>query len=236
MKDVVQDAQKILQDDGGTYWQTADLLRFGNMGQREICIHKPEASTRSEARLLSPGITKQTLPADATGLNRVVRNMGNDGETPGTAITITDSETLDAMRPEWHSEANAYGEIKHFIYDPREPRTYYVWPKAPATDWYVEESLTVSPADCTIDGVDGSTIDAPLSIDDTYATPLTDYIIYRAYSMEAEFADNAALATAYFQAFANAIGITIQKGAARNPNLMSGAQPDTTVPRTPSAG
>lgn len=236
MKKVVEDAATLLQDKTGVRWVTAELLSFGNNGQREIVIHKPEACVKNEAVKLSPGTTKQALPPGGVSLVRLVRNMGTTGVTPGDAIRIIDGEILDAQMPDWHSAANAYNLIKHYAFDPRDPRSYYVYPKAPATDHYVDIVYNAAPADCTIDGVEGATTSSPISIDDIYANVLTDYILYRAYSKDADYAKNVQMAGAYFSSFASSLGIKTSNEASRNPNLISGAQGNPNVPRTPSGG
>jgi len=44
-----------------------------------------------------------------------------------------------------------------------------------------------------------------INLDDTYANPLLDYMLYRAYSKDAEQAGNAQRAMAHYQAMADAI-------------------------------
>ena len=44
-----------------------------------------------------------------------------------------------------------------------------------------------------------------ISVVDTYANALMDYILYRAFSKDAEFAANAARATAHYGAFSSAM-------------------------------
>jgi hypothetical protein len=58
-----------------------------------------------------------------------------------------------------------------------------------------------------------------IRIDDTYANALQDYILYRAYTKDAEQQGNAARAVAHFQAFQNALGVSAQANAASQPGV-----------------
>jgi hypothetical protein len=46
-------------------------------------------------------------------------------------------------------------------------------------------------------------------VDDVYATTLINYILYRAYSKDAEYAANGALATAYYGQFMALLGAKV---------------------------
>lgn len=220
---IISRAATLIQDATNVRWPQAELLDWLNDGQREVVIHKPEASVKNTSVSLTTGATKQTLPADGILLQDVVRNMGAGGSTPGQAIRLTTREVLDAQKPSWHSDANSIGYIQHYIYDPRDPKTFYVYPKAPSTAWYAEVIYSSSPADCALNGT--------IQIDDIYANALLDYVLYRAYSKDAEYAANANLAIAHYTAFANAIGIKTQNDMSHNPNAsISNAAFNPTLP------
>jgi hypothetical protein len=66
-----------------------------------------------------------------------------------------------------------------------------------------------------------------LSIPDIYADPLLNYVLYRAYAKDAEFAQNQQLSASYLQIFQGMLGIKTQKDAAYSPDLNSkGASPN----------
>lgn len=243
-KSLVTRAGTLIQDATSVRWPITELLDWFNDGQREVVLLKPEASVANRAVLLAAGATKQTLP-DGQGiyaglpvgiiLIRVVRNMGSAGTTPGNAIRIVDREVMDSQSPSWHADANTFDYIKHYMFDPLDPKTYYVYPKAPAAALYVDLVYSCSPANCTINGVTNNgalgTVDSVMSIDDIYANALLDYILYRAYSKDAEYAQNAQLALAHYTAFGNSITGKTGTDMAHNPNrLAGGANPN--VPRT----
>lgn len=209
---LVARASTLIQDATNVRWPIPELVGWLNDGQREVALNKPEASVKNVSVALIAGSTKQTLPADAVLLIDVVRNTGSGGSSPGTAVRLTDREVLDAQRPTWHSDANTVGYIQHYTYDTRDPKNFYVYPKAPGGGWQIEVVYSSSPQDAVTGGV--------ISIDDTYANALLDYILYRAYSKDAEYAGNANLAVAHYTAFANSLGIKTQNDMSRNPNAV----------------
>lgn len=210
---IVDKAELLLQDTTNVRWTSAELVDWLNDGQREVVQHKPEASAKNIAVALTANSTKQTLPSDGVSFIRLTRNMGAGGSTPGKAIRIVSREILDAQRPDWHTDASA-GYVQHYIFDPLDPKTYYVYPKAPATSLYVEMVYSAAPTNASAGGT--------ISIDDIYANALLDYIMFRAYSKDAEYAQNAQLAIAYYTSFANSIGLSVKNALERNPNIIDG--------------
>lgn len=211
---IINRAGTLIQDATNVRWPTAELLGWLNDGQREVVLHRPEASVKNQSISLVADSTKQALPTDGILLIDIIRNMGTAGATSGRAVRLTSREVLDAQKPTWHSDANALGYVQHFVYDPRDPKTFYIYPKAPATAWHLEIVYSASPTD----GVEGGVI----QIDDIYGNALLDYVLYRAYSKDAEYAANAQLAIAHYQAFAGALGIKTQIDFGRNPNMAMG--------------
>lgn len=223
VNNIINRAGTLIQDATNVRWPQAELLDWLNDGQREVVLHKPEASVKNTSVSLNIGATKQSIPADGILLLDVTRNMGAAGTTPGNAIRLTTREVLDAQKPTWHNDANALGYVQHYVYDPRDPKTFYVYPKAPATAWYAEMVYSAAPTDCALGGT--------IQIDDIYANALLDYVLYRAYSKDAEYAANANLAVAHYQAFANAIGLKTQNDMSRNPNAaIANAAYNPTIP------
>lgn len=210
-------AATLIQDATAVRWPRTELLDWLNDGQREVVLLKPEASVTNAATVLTASTTRQTLPSTGIQLIDITRNMGAGGATPGQAIRLVSREVLDAQVNTWHSDANSGGYIKHYTYDPRDPRVFYVYPKAPASAWYVELVYSSSPTDTT----DGGSPSA-IGVDDTYANALLDYMLYRAYSKDAEYAQNAQLAVAHYSAFQNSLGVKSQNDMSHNPNLVTG--------------
>jgi hypothetical protein len=199
----------ILQDPTNIRWPTDELILWLNDGQREVALYKPNAFVINAAVICITG-TKQTLPAAALSLIDVVRNMGTNGTTPGNAIRAVSREILDSQVPNWHS-STASAVTKHFVYSALDSKTFYVYPPQPASSQgYLELVYIAAPTDAT----SGSTI----TIDDIYVTGLINYILYRAYSKDAEYANNTALANSYYQQFQGLLQGKVTAEAASNPN------------------
>lgn len=211
-KSLIDKAQVTLQDPNGRHWARADLLDYLNDGQRDAVILKPDACVIDAPVALIPGTVKQALPAGGLSLVDVVCNTNAAGDTPGLAIRIVSREVLDAQFPNWRLAGNTSGVIQHFMYDPQNPKTFYVYPKAGMVAPHVQLVYYAVPED-----TDDS--DKVIGIDDIYANALLNYILYRAYAKDGQAAQNATLAAAYLSLFNNAFGIKTQSDAAINPNL-----------------
>lgn len=193
---IVNQAATILQDTTNVRWPAPELLGWLNAGQQDIVLYKPNASVKNAARQLSPG-TRQALPTDGIALLDVTRNLGTTGNTPGRAIRIVAREVLDAQLPDWHT-ATATAEVKHYVYSAADPKHYYVYPPQPSSSCgWVEEIYSCAPPNVTIN--------QPIALDDIYANILLDYILYRAYSKDAEYSANEKNAATHFTAYVNAL-------------------------------
>lgn len=199
----------ILQDPSNIRWPTDELILWLNDGQREVALYKPNAFVINAAVICATG-TKQTLPAAALSLIDVVRNMGTNGTTPGNAVRAVSREILDSQVPGWHS-STASAVVKHFVYSALDSKTFYVYPPQPASSQgYIELVYIAAPTDAVSGGV--------ITIDDIYVTGLINYTLYRAYSKDAEYANNSALAATYYQQFQNLLQGKVTAEAASNPN------------------
>jgi hypothetical protein len=216
---IISKAQTILQDTTGVRWPADELLGWLNDGQRETVLFKPNSCVKNIPVKLATG-TKQSLPADAVQLIDIVRNMGLDGNTAGRSIRIVMREILDAQVPDWHI-ANAAATVKHYIYNFLDPKTFYVYPPQPSINQgYVEAVYAATPVDATL----VSTI----SIDDIYQTVLLDYMLYRAYSKDTEYAADVNRAAAHQSAYLAALTGKAKVETGANPNFMAPANPNVT--------
>jgi hypothetical protein len=199
----------ILQDPSNIRWTADELILWLNDAQRELVLYKPNAYVTTAAVQCVTG-TKQSLPAAAVSLIDIVRNMGTAGTTPGTAVRTVSREILDAQVPNWHT-ATASATTKHFVYSVLSPRTYYVYPPQPSSSQgYLELVYVALPTDAVSGGV--------ITLDDIYVTPIISYILFRAYSKDAEYANNATLAATYYQQFQGLVQGKATAEAASNPN------------------
>lgn len=211
-QNIADKVELLLQDETNVRWTEPELLGWINSGQREIAIAKPNALTSNATMLLTAGSTKQNIPVAGIQLLDVVRNMGSAGTAAGRAVTGIDRKILDSSLPTWHSDANSGSEVKHFTFDARDPKTFYVFPKAPATALYVEIIMSINP---TVLASLGSTI----SYDDIYEAVLIDYVLYRAYSKDSEHTTNMQRSAAHYQAFMNALGLKTRGEIGLSPRM-----------------
>lgn len=210
--EVIARAQQVLQDTSGVRWPVEhELLTWLNDGQREVVMLKPNAYVVSRSVALRPG-TRQDLPADCLQLLYVVRNMGERGNTPGRAIRLAMREMLDAQMPNWHT-ARPAAEVKHYIYSPLDSKHYYVYPPQPELQGgvahYVEAVYSVTPPDVKLQ--------ERIALDDVYQGMLVDYILYRAYSKDAEHASDQGRAEAHRNAFVQALTAKAAAEVGANP-------------------
>jgi hypothetical protein len=222
---IIERATIIIQDETGTRWPSEELLKWLNDGQREVVMLKPDAYAQNESVALDTG-TKQSLPADGISLIDVVRNMGVDGSTPGKVIRLIDRRILDDQHPDWHS-VDQVGDVDHYAFDQRDPRHFYVWPPADGTS-QVEVIYSAAPTEILV-------ASNTISLDDVYANALLDYILYRAYSKDADYTGNAQRALAARASFMQSLGRQDIAEAVYNPNIPQQARTGNMM-TTPSGG
>lgn len=212
---IISRARTVLTDSDGSRWTDSELLGWVNDGQRAIALVRPDASVADTAVSLVAG-TKQSIPANGLRLLDVMRNMNADG-SGGRSVRNVDRDILDTQDFNWHSTTQAQ-VIKNFVYDNRNPKIFYVYPPA-AVGAILEIIYSQNPTDC-------DTTSSTIFLADIYAEPLLNYVLYRAYSKDAEFAANAQLSASYLAVFNSMLGIKTKKDASYSPDLNSkGASP-----------
>lgn len=201
-------AEIVLQDTGNVRWPAEELLGWLNEGQREIVLFKPDANPINASVALAAG-TKQAIPAAGTCLLKVVRNMGTNGTTAGNVIRLIDQQILDDQNPDWHTETGA-AVINYYTYDERDPKNFYVYPPSDGTT-QAEIIYAAAPANILSN--------AAITLGDIYASALVDYILFRAYSKNVEYASDGQRAMAFYQSFLTKIGRKEQADMLKSPNV-----------------
>ena len=203
---IVNRARKILQDTttGGTRWLDAELLDWINDAQREVVLLKPNAYSTVEDLTLIAG-TRQSLPASGLLLLSLVRN------TSGRAVRRVDRNILDSENPVWHS-STASATVEHYVFDEDSPTTFWVFPPQPNSGFgVVELIMSTAPADL-------GSLGAVITLNDIYANVILDYLLYRAYSKDTDYAGNGQRAANHYQAFNNSLGVRSQIDFTSSPN------------------
>jgi len=206
--DVLDRASIILQDATKVRFPSIELLKFFNDGQREIVLHRPDANMVNTTLALANG-SKQTLPAIALRLVQVVRNLN------GRAVTQVDRRILDETLPNWHQSVAGTNKIEHYIYDAADPKNFYVYPQGASGTHTLELIYSTSPADIAISNFASDT--TVISLDDIYGNAILDYILYRSYQKDSEFAGNAERSMMHYSSFSNSLGMKTQADMATTP-------------------
>jgi len=205
-----------LQDTTSVRWPEAELIRYINDAQREIVNFRPESSATTASVQLTTG-TKQTLPSAGLRLIKIVRNMSAAGEsaTGKRAIRIVNPDILNTQEPDWHDptvsgDAAHTTIVKHYMFDEDDPRNYYVYPGV-AGNAFVEVVYSASPTDL-------SSASSTIGVDDIYANAIIDFVLFKAYMKDAEYAGNSQRASSHYQLFTSSIGQGNQAQTLLDPN------------------
>jgi hypothetical protein len=202
---IITRAATALQDTSNVRWTRAELLDYLNAGQRETVIRKPSAYVRRSSVTLAVG-TVQALPLeDDTGtvdpieLIEVVRNAC------GRAVRLIERDLMDLYNADWHS-APQTKLVQHYMVNPLDPKHFTVYPPNDGTGCLELVYSATPPAVASEVGT--------ITLDDIYQDALLDYVLYRAFSKDAEYAADPARAASRYAAFAASLdGKTVHERA-----------------------
>ena len=198
---IIRRVVETMQDNTSVRWPVAELVRYLNDGQREVVLYRPDSMVTNATVALVSG-AKQAIPSTGSKLIDVIRN------TAGTkrSVRMTMRNILDTQSPNWYN-LTGVTEILHYMYDPRDPKVFYVYPPAAASGASVEVVYSAYPTDIAepADGAVYSAVTGNISLPDIYGNVLADYILYRAYTKDSEYAGNAQRAQAHYGAFQSAL-------------------------------
>lgn len=198
VEDILRRTDNMLNDIGRVRWTLQERLDWLNDAAGAIIIRRPAAFSKTTVQALVLG-TRQKIPVGHSELLDVVRNIGADGQ-PGRPIGIVDRKLLDDSDPEWHS-ARPASYVANYTHDGRTPTQFYVYPPAKA-GIQIELTTTALPVK-VVAATDMFDINAE------YMEAITNFICYRSMIKDGEFA-NAALATGFYSAFQEALGVQTQ--------------------------
>lgn len=212
---IIRRAVETLQDTTSIRWPVNELVRYLNDGQREVVLYRPDSMVTNATLTCAAG-TKQSLPANGAKLIEVIRNAA--ATSAKKSVRMVNREILDAQTPGWHNIAGSV-DILHFMYDPRDPKTFYVYPPA-TTSAQLDIVYAAYPTDIVepADGALYTAVTGNISLPDIYGNALLEYVLYRCFMKDSEYAGNVQRAQAHYAAFANTIGIEIKATVAVAPN------------------
>lgn len=189
---LVADAQEILLDKIGIRWPTTELIEWINLGQLYIVRLKPSANSTIAVVNLVEGPV-QTIPDDGISLIRVRRN------TNGKHVRLVDFEFLSAYSPSWMLES-PNSTVVEYMFNATEPKNFYVRPPQPISG---PGSMEIVYSQIPTPVVQGGDI----SLADEYKEPLLDYMLYRAFSKDADHVTNERRATDHYNKFLEGLGL-----------------------------
>ena len=194
--EILMRVNKLLNDPGYTRWTKDELLNYLNDAQRAIVLRRPDSYTVDIDDFACVKGVKQVLPADALKLIDIPRNaMGKAIRGP------YNRQVLDDNYDEWYA-GNTAQKVELYIYDERNPKTFYVYPGVVAG---VELTLVYSKAPPAIDIASNDSGEV-IALDDVYVNAIIEWILYRSYMKDAEYAANPNKSQMHMNAFRSQLG------------------------------
>lgn len=214
VSDILSRANVILQDQD-LRWSKAEKIQWINDAHKAIILLRPDAGMRT-ADFTCVANTKQSL-LDQNGLadlntytpvrlREVVRNKPTSGT--GRSIRHELKRVLDDQLPEWHAAASSTA-VQFYTHDPAHPTSFYLYP-APAAGHKVEVTYSATPTATLAEG-------DYITLEDIWVPVILDYVLYRAYTKDAEYTANLERAAAHYKTFADAVMANAQAQATLPP-------------------
>ena len=206
VQDVIDAATILLNDPDMVVWQKNEYLTAVDQAVAAVVSVRPDAYVITATFKLEAG-SEQRLPVNGQRLIQAYCNFGIDAaaaQAPGSAIRLTDKNTLDEADMGWHS-APAGSEVYEAAADPKVPEVFFVNPPAPADLW-IKASYTASPG--SLNGID-DTIPLPAK----YLSSLVEWVLYLLFGRDGVETPNYARSMAHQSAFFNLIGAKAQADA-----------------------
>lgn len=215
--EIIKRVEDVLQD-SNVRWPRVELQNWLNESYLQIALLRPDASSKTGTLTCVAG-SRQTITSGfstALRLLDVVRNLASSSNKK--VVRLIDRSVLDDQRPAWHNDT-ASVNIQNYTFDVRQPKEFFVFPPATTSAQlevvYADLPGTHSLSEANLHPTTGSA--EVIKVDDTYLSVITDWILYRAFSKDAEFAANAARAGAHYQTFMSSIGNKTQSDVGSSP-------------------
>jgi len=200
--DIVRRAGILLLDEEHVRWSVSEILDWAVDGASSVVSLNHAAGATPEEIELEEGVFQSV---DALEVMDVVRVLPN-----GEPIQRTDRYMLDASDPGWYARKPTE-KIVHYCRDDRDIADFYVYPPAKAGT-KVEALVARIPERPEKGGT--------LEINAKYMDAIINYVAYRAFAKDSEFA-NGQVSVAYYNAFLQGIGATKQAAMEVSPNMQA---------------
>lgn len=183
-------------DPDKTRWPYEELLGWYNDAVLAVVNLRPDANSKNAPFTLVPNSSKQTLPSDGLRWLDIVHDVAT-----GNPIRRRDRRILDDQVPNWHKTTGP--TVKSWVFDERDPKTAYVFPQPTTAD---SLQIVYSVAPTSVEITDFENDATTIGVDDSYFNAIVDYMLYRIYSKDADYAANGQRASAHYNAFLQAMG------------------------------
>lgn len=196
--EILSRVRTLLQDDTdgdglkGIRWTTAELCGWLDDAYRELAVLDPDSFVTKTTFSVTASSVFQKLPDGVIKLVDIIKATGR--------VRKIERAVLDDQLPGWYS-ASATANPEYYMYDPRTPEHFLLYPKP-------SSALTLTLAYVKVDS-GGTTVPttvsdagavAPIKVDDKYVSTLVNYMLYRCYLKDAEYAANSDRAIGYYNA------------------------------------
>jgi len=221
VREIIGRVEHILQD-SNVRWPRLELQSWINEAYLASVLLRPDANAKTGTFTCVAG-TRQVLTAQfssALQILDITRNLASTSTKK--VVRIVQRSVLDDQKPTWHTETGTVN-VQHYMYDPRQPKEFFVYPPAttaaqlevvyvdiPGAHALSESALDPAGSDTTV-----------MLLDDVYMPPIIDWVLYRAYSKDAEHGANEQRASAAYQTFNAAMGAKSQTDSAVSPQKVS---------------
>ena len=222
---IIHRATDLLQDQTSVRWPANELVRWLNDAQRAIVKVRPDAMNTTATMTLVAGsrqdLDNASLTPPPAKLIEITRNMAATS-TKG-AVRLVPRQILDAQTPGWHNLSGSVN-ILHYVFDPRDPKTFYVYPPA-TTSAQLEVMYSAYPTDIVepADGALHTAVVGNISLPDIYADDVLNYVMARSYLKDSEYAGNSERAAGYLAMITASLGAEIAATLAVQPKMKPGS-------------
>ena len=193
--EVLNRVSLLLNDNDFIRWGKSELLDYLNDALRAIVLRRPDSNCVDEEFTCVSG-TKQRLPADALRLIDIPCN------STGRAIKGPfDRGVLDESYPDWYA-GNWDNTAELFIYDERNPKTFYLYPGV-VSDTILTVVYSKSPSSITLAQSEAGAL---IILDDIYVNAIIEWILYRSYMKDADYAADPNKSQMHLNAFKTQLG------------------------------
>lgn len=198
--DVAREVQYLLQDTDGARWTPAQLAVWIAECHTYLASIAPAVCIeRAPVAVATGGV--QSLPATILQLGRILGVCDSNGVVSSSITEISDKE-LFLEQPAWMS--SAAGTPLHFAKATGDKSKYYLYPPQNGSGYVLMDYVSVPVDPDDIDWTDGSPTLTQINTLDAELLPVVvDYVMYRAFGIDADNISNMALSDKYFDMFAS---------------------------------